>query len=176
MATLTIRDVPDELHARLKERAERNRRSLNAEALLLLDQAVLLYPEESELRERFLAFGDTGGSARLPPGEERARVPALDAEAVRTLLYGRRHRLRALGVRRIGVFGSVARGEARANSDLDVVVDFDPGQKTYDRFLALASYLEELFGRPVDLVTVEGLSPHIGPKILKEAEFVEVGE
>jgi len=175
MSTLTIRDVPDELHARLKERAERNRRSLNAETLLMLEQALLLYPEESELRERFLTYGAEGGSPRVRAVAARPG-PAPDAEAVRTVLHGRRHRLRALGVRRIGVFGSVVRGEARPDSDLDLVVDFAPAQKTYDRFLALASYLEELFGRPVDLVTREGLSPYIGPRILEEAEFVEVGE
>jgi len=53
-------------------------------------------------------------------------------------------------------------------------VEFDPAEKTYDRFLSLASYLEELLGRLVELVTTEGLSPYIGPRILEEAEFVTI--
>ena len=175
MSTLTIRGVPDELHRRLKERAERNRRSLNAETVLLLEQALYLYPEESELRERFVARGATGfgsSSAR----DEQPRPGTLDADTIKSVLEDRRERLRTLGVRRIGLFGSVARHENRPGSDIDFLVEFDPAEKTYDRFLTLASYLEELFGRPVDLATTEGLSPYIGPRILEEAEFVTIGQ
>jgi len=176
MSTLTIRGVPDELHKQLKERAERSRRSLNAETLLLLEQAVYLYPEDSELRERFAALGDVADTRRAPSPDAAPGTPgpAPDAADVMALLRDRRHRLRALGVRRIGLFGSVLRGEARHDSDLDLLVEFDPAEKTYDRFLSLASYLEELLGRPVDLVTTEGLSPYIGPRILEEAEFVTI--
>lgn len=61
--------------------------------------------------------------------------------------------LRALGVHRLGVFGSYARGEERPDSDVDVYLEFEPGKKTYDNFYAVHELLEGLLGRPIDLVT-----------------------
>jgi hypothetical protein len=66
--------------------------------------------------------------------------------------------LLALGARRIGVFGSFARGEAQGDSDVDVYVEFDEGKRTYDNFFALHELLENLLGRRVDLVTDKSLS------------------
>jgi len=80
--------------------------------------------------------------------------------------------IRRMGVRRIALFGSMARGEAAADSDVDLLVEFEPGGKSFDRFLALSELLERLLGRRVDLVTTEALSPYIGPHILAEAEDV----
>jgi hypothetical protein len=81
--------------------------------------------------------------------------------------------LAQLGVERCGVFGSFAKGKAiREESDVDILVTFYPAQKTFSNFMGLAFFLEDLFGRSVDLVTVESLSPHIGPYILKEVEYV----
>ena len=80
--------------------------------------------------------------------------------------------IRPLGVERLALFGSVVRNEARSDSDVDVLVQFQPGAKTFDHFLALAELLELHLGRPVELVTVDSLSPFIGPRILAEAEDV----
>jgi len=80
--------------------------------------------------------------------------------------------IRALGVVRLALFGSVLRGEAGADSDIDLLVEFAPGAKTYDRFLALCDLLESQLGRPVELITIEALSPFIGPRILAEAQDV----
>lgn len=80
--------------------------------------------------------------------------------------------IRALGVERLALFGSVARDEARSDSDVDLLVQFFPGAKTYERFLALSELLEERLGHPVELVTVEALSPFLGPHILAEAQNV----
>ncbi|MBM4025085.1 MAG: nucleotidyltransferase family protein [Planctomycetes bacterium] len=82
--------------------------------------------------------------------------------------------LRSLGVSRLGLFGSFVRDEARADSDVDVLVEFAPGQKTFDHFMQLSFLLEEVLGRRVELITPESLSPHIGPHILKEVEYVSV--
>ncbi|MCL5280122.1 MAG: nucleotidyltransferase family protein [Planctomycetes bacterium] len=82
--------------------------------------------------------------------------------------------IRSLGVSRLGLFGSFARDEARADSDVDVLVEFAPGQKTFDHFIGLSFLLEEVLGRRVELITPESLSPHIGPYILKEVEYVSV--
>jgi predicted nucleotidyltransferase len=79
--------------------------------------------------------------------------------------------LRGLGVKRCGVFGSFVRSEGHGQSDVDILVGFEPEQKTFDNFMNLVFFLEELFGRPVDLVTTESLSPYIGPHILREVEY-----
>jgi predicted nucleotidyltransferase len=82
-----------------------------------------------------------------------------------------RSHLRALGVRRIGLFGSFVRGEQRPDSDIDLLVEFDQGQKTFDIFMELSFFLEEVLQHRIELVTVESLSRHIGPHILREVEY-----
>ncbi len=82
--------------------------------------------------------------------------------------------LSRLGVNRIGIFGSVARGKARPESDLDVLVCFEPGRKCFDSFFGAAEILETATGRQVDLVTLDSLSPYIGPHILEEVEYVDI--
>jgi uncharacterized protein len=82
--------------------------------------------------------------------------------------------LRRFGVRRLSVFGSFARGEPNDESDVDLLVEFDPNEKTFDNLLGLADFLEELFGRKVDIVTPESLNPHFGHHILNEAEYAAV--
>lgn len=80
--------------------------------------------------------------------------------------------IRALGVVRLALFGSVLRDEARADSDVDLLVHFAPGAKTFDHFLALCELLESRLGHRVELVTMEALSPFLGPRILAEAQDV----
>jgi hypothetical protein len=80
--------------------------------------------------------------------------------------------VRALGVTRLALFGSVLRGETHAQSDVDLLVQFAPGAKSFNRFLALSELLEAQLGRPVELVTTEALSPFLGPRILAEAQDV----
>jgi hypothetical protein len=90
----------------------------------------------------------------------------------------RHHRddLRRLGVQRLGIFGSFQRGEPDPGSDVDLLVKFVPGEKSFDSFMAVSFLLEEELGRPVELVTREALSPHLGPQILEDAEYVEIGD
>ena len=83
--------------------------------------------------------------------------------------------IEALGVKRLGLFGSFVREEARDKSDIDLLVDFEPGQKTFDHFMSLSFLLEDLLRRRVELVTPEALSPYIGPYILREVEYVAFG-
>ena len=80
--------------------------------------------------------------------------------------------IRALGVQRLALFGSVVRSQARLDSDVDLLVQFAPGAKTYRRFLALSELLEARLGHRIELVTLEALSPFLGPRILAEAEDV----
>ena len=95
-------------------------------------------------------------------------------EDIFKILDENRTQLRALGVKRLGLFGSFVRGQQRADSDVDMLAEFEPGKKTFDHFIELSFLLEDLLGRSVELVTPEALSPHIGPYILREVEYVSV--
>ncbi len=83
-------------------------------------------------------------------------------------------RILALGVTRLGIFGSFVREEQNTDSDVDILVEFTADQKTFDNFMQLSFLLEDLVNRRVDLVTREALSPHIGPYILEEVEYVNL--
>ena len=88
-----------------------------------------------------------------------------------SVLEENRLRLRALGVKKIGLFGSFLRGEQRPDSDIDLLVQFEPEQKTFDNFIELSFFLEEVLQNRTELVTVESLSPYLGPHILREVEY-----
>ena len=75
------------------------------------------------------------------------------------------------GVARIALFGSTARGTARPDSDIDILVAFD-GPATSERYFGVQFLLEDLLGRPVDLVTDKALRPELRPFIEKEAVHV----
>jgi predicted nucleotidyltransferase len=67
-------------------------------------------------------------------------------------------------------------GEQTDRSDVDILVEFEPGKKSFDNFMQLAFFLEDTLGRRVELVTPEALSPHIGPHILREVEYASASE
>lgn len=96
-------------------------------------------------------------------------------EQVFLLLDQAQEKLTEFGVKRCGLFGSFLRNRQNLQSDIDLLVEFETGKKTYDNYIHLAFFLEELFGRPVDLVTPESLSPYIGPHILREVEYASNG-
>ena len=72
------------------------------------------------------------------------------------------------GARNVRIFGSVARGDARPDSDLDVLVDMEPGASLFDMGGLLVD-LEELLGCKVDVVTERGLRQRIRDRVLREA-------
>jgi predicted nucleotidyltransferase len=82
-----------------------------------------------------------------------------------------RSHLRTLGVRTIGLFGSFVRGEQRPESDIDLLVEFDPGRKTFDTFMEPSFFLEEVLQHRIELVTEGSLNPYLGPHILREVEY-----
>ena len=81
---------------------------------------------------------------------------------------------RDFGVRRIALFGSTARGEARADSDLDLLVDFEK-DPTFLSFMGLKAFLEDQLGRKIDLVTSDALKPRMRPIVEREAVDVAQG-
>lgn len=74
----------------------------------------------------------------------------------------------AHGAREVRMFGSTARGEAHPGSDLDLLVELEPGRSLLD-LVAIKQELEDLLGREVDVVTAAGVSPYLRQRILREA-------
>ena len=96
----------------------------------------------------------------------------VDREAVLKLLAEHKPRLVArYGVTELAPFGSIARGAADTASDVDVLVAFD-GPATSARYFGVMFYLEDLLGRPVDLVTVKALREELRPPVEREAVYV----
>ncbi len=88
-------------------------------------------------------------------------------EEVLTTIQKHRERIRGYGVRSLGLFGSCARGEATESSDLDFIVEFD--KKSFDAYMDLKAFLEEIFQCRVDLVLTNTIKPRIRSIILNEA-------
>jgi predicted nucleotidyltransferase len=87
------------------------------------------------------------------------------------VIRAHRGELRRLGVRRLGLFGSAARGEATEASDLDFLVEFD--HKTFDAYMEVKELLARLFRRRVDLVIAEAVKPQLRERILGETVYAE---
>lgn len=96
----------------------------------------------------------------------------LHKNSILEILAAHSQQLSGYGVNRIGLFGSYVRNEAKADSDIDLLVDISKDKKTFSNFLSLNYYLEDLLGKKVELVTTQSLSPYIGPHILKTVEYV----
>ncbi len=88
------------------------------------------------------------------------------------LLNTHASRIREFGVEQIGVFGSFARGEQTDTSDIDLMVVFAPGKKTYRNFIDLAYFLEDNAGRRIELLTPEALSDRIRDRVLSQVDYV----
>ena len=82
--------------------------------------------------------------------------------------------LHRYGVRDIALFGSVARDDANDTSDVDILVDFEPEAESFDNLMNVADLLEARFDGPVDLVSVNGLSPYLAETVQREAVHAEI--
>ena len=82
-----------------------------------------------------------------------------------------REKIRGFGVTRLGLFGSAVRGEATDASDLDFVVEME--DVTFDSYMDLKEFLEELFGRKVDLVMDDAIKPRLRPIIMNETVYAQ---
>ncbi|ADO44692.1 DNA polymerase beta domain protein region [Hydrogenobacter thermophilus TK-6] len=85
-------------------------------------------------------------------------------------------KLREFGVKRIGIFGSVVKEALRTDSDIDLIVEFERGKATFKNVSGLIDFLEDLFGRKVDILTPDGIASirisHIRHQIEREIEYV----
>jgi predicted nucleotidyltransferase len=103
---------------------------------------------------------------------ERARLSVMERAAAIEILKRERPTVAArFGVRRLRLFGSVARGDARPDSDVDLLVYFD-GPVTLDRYMGVKFQLEDALGTKVDLVTEGGMRERV--RLIVEREAVDV--
>ena len=82
-------------------------------------------------------------------------------------------KLRKFGIRNVGLFGSHINNEQSSESDIDLLIDFEPEKENFDNFMAVYDLFEHIFkNEKIEVVTKNGLSPYIGPKILDEVQYV----
>ena len=95
-------------------------------------------------------------------------------EDIKRILSANRDLLKQCKVKSIALFGSNVRNEQKENSDIDLLVDLDEGATLFD-IVMLEENLSEIMARKVNVVSRRGLSRHIGPYILREAENIGEG-
>ncbi len=76
------------------------------------------------------------------------------------------------GVDEVAIFGSYARGDQREDSDIDILIAFKEGYKTFENYMDLKFYLEEIFGKKIDLIIKSAINPRIKPFVITEAIYV----
>jgi uncharacterized protein len=102
--------------------------------------------------------------------ESHNSVPgAQTPRSILSVLEQKKEDIQQFGVRRLGLFGSVVRGENTDLSDLDFLVEFD--KKSFDSYMGLKHFLENLFGCSVDLVLADTLKPRLRERILGETVY-----
>jgi predicted nucleotidyltransferase len=77
------------------------------------------------------------------------------------------------GIRNVGLFGSYLYGAQSTDSDIDLLIDFEPEKENFENYMAVYDFFEDLFkNEKIEVVTKNGLSPYIGPRILSEVQYV----
>lgn len=89
----------------------------------------------------------------------------LNKNVILKIIREHRNEIKPFGVSSLGLFGSFVNDSEREDSDIDILVEFEPGKKTYNNLFCLHEYLENIFERKIDLVTKEGVSKYIRPYI-----------
>jgi len=120
---------------------------------------------------RLLKFRKSEIDAWMESQDSSNRTKDLTPERLLKLLEQKTKEIREFGVCRIGLFGSWVRGEGKPGSDIDILVEFD--HPSFDRYMELKFFLEDLLGRDVDLVLADTLKDKIKPKIAREVRYVQ---
>jgi predicted nucleotidyltransferase len=107
----------------------------------------------------------------LQGGDLAKNMKAMTSSEIMTKIKDNLGRIRGYGTRRIGVFGSGIRDELTPKSDIDILVEFEEGKKTFDNYMDLLFFLEEIFNCKVDLVIKESIKPELEKYILEEVKY-----
>jgi uncharacterized protein len=95
----------------------------------------------------------------------------LNTEKILELMHENQEEIEKYGVKRIGLFGSFIANKQKSNSDIDILVEFKKGKKTFDNYMDLKFFLEGLFKRDVDLVVKESLKVNLKSNILRRVKY-----
>lgn len=95
----------------------------------------------------------------------------LTSEMIMSLIQENMQKIEGYGVRKIGLFGSYLMEANHSKSDVDILVEFGVGRKTFDNYMELKFFLEELFMRPVDLVISEAVKSDLRPSIFGSVKY-----
>jgi len=94
-------------------------------------------------------------------------------ENILKVLKSNKPKFSKFGIRNVGLFGSYLHNEQSSESDIDLLIDFEPEKESFDNYMAAYDLFEKLFkNEKIGVVTKNGLSPYIGPKILNEVQYV----
>lgn len=85
-----------------------------------------------------------------------------------------REEIKKYGVKRIGIFGSYVKSMQREGSDIDALVEFEKDKKSFDNYMELKFFLQDLLGCKVDLVIKDALKREIKPHVIKEVEYARL--
>ena len=97
----------------------------------------------------------------------------LTKDNILNALRTNKQKLRKFGIRDVGLFGSHINNEQSSESDIDLLIDFEPEKENFDNFMVVYDLFEHIFkNEKIEVVTKNGLSPYIGPKILEEVQYV----
>ena len=95
----------------------------------------------------------------------------LEKEQILELMHEKQDKIQKFGVKKIGLFGSFIRNRQREDSDIDILVEFKKGKKTFDNYMDLKFFLEDLFNRDVDLVIKEAIRLELKTNILRSVRY-----
>ncbi len=95
----------------------------------------------------------------------------LNSDKILQIINENQESIKKFGVKNIGLFGSYAKNKQKKESDIDLLVEFEKGKKTFDNYMDLKFYLEDLFGCNVDLVIKEALKVDLKSNILKSVKY-----
>ena len=94
-------------------------------------------------------------------------------DSILNLLKSNKQMLLQYGICHVGLFGSYVRNEQSKDSDIDILIDFEPDKENFDNYMAAYDLFEKLFkNEKIEVVTKNGLSPYIWPKWLEEVQYV----
>ncbi|MBE0424687.1 MAG: nucleotidyltransferase family protein [Lutibacter sp.] len=94
-------------------------------------------------------------------------------DSILKTLKSNKAKLSKFGIKNVGLFGSYVRDEQTGISDIDILIDFEPEKENFDNLMAVYDLFEKIFkNEKIEVVTINGLSPYIGPAILNEVQYV----
>jgi predicted nucleotidyltransferase len=97
----------------------------------------------------------------------------LKLENIESLLIENLNHIKKFGISRLGIFGSYSKGHPTETSDIDIVISFEPHKKTFDNYIDLKFYLEELLNKRIDLVIEENIKKELRDEILRSVHYVK---